>query len=99
MLRERVATNVFVFSSEMYAQVTAGAVITSAGAVVIDTLPFPSESRQIVQFIEDRHGVQVRYVINTHYHADHTYGTCYFKHARVLSHRLCRELLNTRGRE
>ncbi len=99
MLRERVATNVFVFTSELYAQVTAGAIITPAGAVVIDTLPFPSESRQIVQFIEGRHGVPVRYVINTHYHADHTYGTCYFKHARVVSHRLCRDLLMSRGQE
>lgn len=99
MLRERVANNVFVFTSELYAQVTAGAIITPAGAIVIDTLPFPVETRQVVQFIEDRHGVPVRYVINTHYHADHTYGTCFFKHARVVSHRLCRELLDKRGRE
>jgi len=99
MLRERVANNIYVFTSELYAQVTAGAVITSAGAVVIDTLPFPVETRQIAQFIEERHNVPVRYVINTHYHADHTNGTCYFRHARVVSHRLCRELLMTRGRD
>ena len=99
MLRERVANNVYVFTSELYAQVTAGAIITSAGAVVIDTLPFPSETRQLVQFVEERHAVPVRYVINTHYHADHTYGTCYFKNARVIAHRLCRELLASKGRE
>lgn len=99
MLRERVANNVYVFTSEMYAQVTAGAIITPAGAVVIDTLPFPAETRQLVQFVEDRHGVPVRYVVNTHYHADHTYGTCYFKHARVIGHRICRDLLGTKGRE
>lgn len=99
MLRERVANNVFVFTSELYAQVTAGAIITPVGAIVIDTLPFPVETRQVVQFIEERHGVPVRYVVNTHYHADHTYGTCFFKHAHVVSHRLCRELLDKRGRE
>ncbi|HEC22813.1 MAG TPA: MBL fold metallo-hydrolase [Chloroflexi bacterium] len=99
MLRERVASNIFVFTSELYAQVTAGAVITSAGAIVIDTLAFPSETRQIVQFIEERHGVPIRYVVNTHYHADHTYGTCLFRGARVVGHRLCYDLLNTRGRE
>ncbi len=98
MLRERVANNVYIFTSELYAQVTAGAIITSAGAIVIDTLPFPVETRQIVQFIEERNGVPVRYVVNTHYHADHTYGTCLFKHAQVVSHRLCRDLLDTRGR-
>lgn len=99
MLRERVANNVFVFTSELYAQVTAGAIITPVGAIVIDTLPFPVETRQIAQFVEERHGVPVRYVVNTHYHADHTYGTCFFKHAHVVSHRLCRELLDKRGRE
>jgi glyoxylase-like metal-dependent hydrolase (beta-lactamase superfamily II) len=98
MLREHVAKNVYVFTSELYAQVTAGAIVTSAGAIVIDTLPFPAETRQIVQFIEERHGVPVRYVVNTHYHADHTYGTCLFSHARVVGQRHCRELLDTRGR-
>jgi cyclase len=99
MLRERVANNVFVFTSELYAQVTAGAVITSAGAIVIDTLAYPSESRQIVQFIEERHGVPIRYLINTHYHADHTYGSALFRNAKVIAHRSCRDLLDTRGRE
>lgn len=98
MLRERVANNIYVFTSEMYAQVTAGAILTSAGAIVIDTLAFPSETRQIVHFIEERHSVPVRYVINTHYHADHTCGASLFRHARIVAHRHCRELLNTRGR-
>lgn len=98
MLRERVANNIYVFTSELYAQVTAGAIITPAGAIVIDTLPFPSESRQIVQFIEERHGVPVKYVINTHYHADHTYGTSLFKNAKVIAHRACRDMLDTKGR-
>jgi cyclase len=99
MLRERVASNIYVFTSELYAQVTAGAIITSAGAIMIDTLAFPSETKQIIQFIEERHNVPIRYVINTHYHADHTYGTCLFGQARVASHALCRELLDTRGRQ
>ncbi len=99
MLRELISSNVFVFTSELYAQVTAGVIITSAGAVVIDAMPFPVETRQIAHFIEERYGVPVRYVINTHYHADHTYGTYLFKDARVISHRLCRELLDGRGRE
>jgi len=99
MQRELVANNVFVFTSELYAQVTAGAIITPEGAVVIDTLPFPVETREIIKFIERRHGIPVRYVVNTHYHADHTYGTCFFEHAQVISHRLCRELLDVKGRE
>ena len=41
MLRERVSEDVYVFTSELYAQVTAGAVLSADGAIVIDTLPFP----------------------------------------------------------
>jgi cyclase len=99
MQRERVADDIYVFTSEQYAQVTAGAVITSEGAVLVDTLLFPEETRQIKQFIETRLGCPVRYVINTHYHADHTYGTCMFPDAIVVAHARCFDLLDTRGRE
>ena len=36
MQRERVADNIWVFTSSLFAQVTAGVVFTSEGAVVID---------------------------------------------------------------
>ena len=98
MLRELVSNNIFVFTSELYAQVTAGGILTPAGAIVIDTLAFPGETRQIIQFIEQRYETKVRFVVNTHYHADHTYGTCFFEDATVVSHQTCRELLDTRGR-
>lgn len=98
MQRERVADDVYVFSSELYAQVTAGAVITSEGAILIDTLIFPEEAHAIKYFLETRLDCPIRYVINTHYHADHTYGTCFFKDAQVVSHARCYELLDTRGR-
>lgn len=99
MQRERIADDIYVFTSERYAQVTASAVITSEGAVLIDTLLFPDETRVISQFVERRLGCPVRYVINTHYHADHTYGTCQFPNAIVIAHARCAEMLNTRGRE
>ena len=99
MLRERVAKNVYLFTSELYAQVTAGAILTSAGAIVIDTLAYPAETSDIVKFIEKRHGVPVLYVINTHYHADHSYGSYLFRNAEVVAHARCRELLDTRGRK
>lgn len=99
MQRERVTENIFVFRSDQYVQVTAGVVVTSMGAVLIDTLLYPDESLKIKRFVEERLGTTVRYVINTHFHADHTTGTCFFPDAEVISHRLCRELLDTRGRE
>jgi cyclase len=39
----------------------------------------------------------VRYVINTHYHADHTWGNCFFPGATVISHALCRKAMQERA--
>lgn len=99
MVRERIADDIYVFTSKQYAQVTAGAIITKEGVVLIDTLYYPEETKMIRDFLEDRLGYTVRYVINTHYHADHTQGTYLFPYAQVVSHRLCRELLDTVGRQ
>ena len=99
MQRERVADDIYIFTSDLYAQVTAGVVVTGDGAVVIDTLLYPEETRLIKRFIENRLSTTVRYVINTHFHADHTTGTCFFEGARVVAHSMCRQLLDTRGRE
>ena len=48
-------------------------------------------------FIEEQLGVPVRYVVNTHYHADHTWGNCFFPGATIVSHATCRELMEVRG--
>ena len=96
--RERIADNVYSFQSEVYAQVTACAVIGPNWAVVIDTLAMPEETLAIRDFIEQEQNVPVRYVINTHSHADHAWGNCYFPGSTVIAHQLCRQLLDTKGR-
>src|SRR5215216_5845903 len=93
MHHERVSENVFWFQSEVYAQVTAGVVAGPQWAVVIDTLALPDETLNIREFIEHELNVPVRYVINTHYHADHAWGNCFFPGATVIAHARCRELL------
>lgn len=99
MLRERVSENVYVFTSERYAQVNAGAVIGPDWSVLIDTLAFPEEIADIKEFVEERLSSPVRYIINTHYHTDHTLGNCFFPNATVIAHSLCRHFLDTLGRE
>jgi glyoxylase-like metal-dependent hydrolase (beta-lactamase superfamily II) len=98
MVRERIAEDIYVFSSRRYAQVTSGAILTDEGVILIDTLFYPEESLAIREFLEGRLGQVIRYVINTHYHADHTQGTYLFPEAQVIGHILCRELLDTVGR-
>lgn len=97
MHRERVSENVFWFQSEVYAQVTAGVIAGPQWAVVIDTLATPEETLNMREFVEHELNLQVRYVINTHYHADHTWGNCFFPGATILAHSLCRELLAEKG--
>ena len=95
--RERIADNVYSFQSEVYAQVTAGAIIGPNWAVVIDTLALPEEALEIRDFIEQELSVPVRYVIDTHSHADHAWGNFFFPGSTVIGHTLCRQLLETRG--
>lgn len=100
MKRERVSDDVVVFTSTQYAQVTAGAVLTPSGCVLIDTLPFPDETREIADYLgsEGARGV-VRYVVNTHRHGDHTHGNYLFPNAEIIGHRLCRETMLRWGME
>lgn len=99
MQRERVADNVYYFQSDVYAQVTAGAVIGPNWAVVIDTLAIPEETLQIRDFIEQELNLPIRYVIDTHYHADHAWGNCFFPGATIVAHALSRKQLATRGQQ
>ena len=92
MIRERIADNIYWFQSELYAQVTAGAIIGPEWAILVDTLAIPDETLEMRVFIEEKLGVQVRYVINTIYHADHTFGNYFFPGATVISHALSRDL-------
>jgi cyclase len=96
--RERIAENVYAFQSEVYAQVTAGAIIGPNWAVVIDTLATPEETLEIRDLIEQELNVPVRYVIDTHSHADHSWGNCFFPGAIVVAHTLSRQRLETTGR-
>ncbi|OQB27821.1 MAG: Beta-lactamase precursor [Chloroflexi bacterium ADurb.Bin180] len=97
MRRDRIAEDIYTFSSDVYAQVTSGVILTTEGTIVIDTLPFPEETRQVLAFARERGKGPVRYVINTHHHSDHTNGNFLFPEAEVIGHRLCRQKMLTSG--
>jgi cyclase len=99
MLRERVTEDVYVFVSDLYVEVAATVVVTPEGAVIIDTLPFPQETRQIREFALRQCPRGIRYVVNTHHHADHIYGSYLFPEAELIAHRRCREILLKAGEE
>jgi len=94
---DRVAEDVYVMVSDLYAQVTSTVVLDTDVAVVIDTLPFPSETRQILSFLDERVGADaIAYVVLTHHHADHVFGA-YLLGGEVVAHDRCAELLASEG--
>ena len=95
VLRERISEHTYVFRSNMYAKVNAGLINTPEGCILIDTLPYPEETQEIVHFVRRRLRSQVRYVILTHSHADHVYGAYLFPDAEVIGHLYARKLLLT----
>jgi len=95
---DRIADDIYIFSSSLYAQVTATALVTDAGVILIDTLPFPSETDEMAHYLESVAGKNaVRYIVLTHHHADHTYGTYAFEDALIIAHQACRRLLERYG--
>lgn len=97
MLRERVADDIYVFTSDLYVKVTAGVIFTSQGVVVIDTQLFLQETSELLDLVRRMSKNGVRYVINTHSHSDHVYGTYLFDGAEVIGHELCRQTLQKHG--
>ena len=94
---ERLSEDVYVFTSDRYAQVTASLIVSGTVGVMIDTLPFPEETGQIALFARRRCPDGVRYVIYTQHQADHTYGAFLFPKAEIIAHAACREILIDKG--
>ena len=97
--RTRVADDTWVFTSELYVEVNAGLVVTPEGGILIDTLPFPSETRQIIDFIDRVCPQGIKYLVNTISHADHVYGSCFFPEAELVAHERCRAMLLEYGEQ
>jgi glyoxylase-like metal-dependent hydrolase (beta-lactamase superfamily II) len=75
----------------------AGFVVTDDGVVVVDALGSPVLAEEMLLEIRRVTPQPVRYVIVTHYHADHIYGLQAFKAAgaTILAHAEGREYLNS----
>jgi cyclase len=92
--RERVSDDIYVFTSDLYAQVTASAVVTREGIVVIDTLPFTLETREMISYLRELGQGPIKYLINTHWHGDHTNGNYLFDDSvELVCHKLCQEAM------
>ncbi len=66
----------------------AGIIIGKDGIVVVDTLISSKEAKRFIRDIRAISKKPIKYVVNTHYHLDHTFGNADFKRlgAVIISH-------------
>ncbi len=75
----------------------AGFVVTDEGVVVVDALGSPTLAYELIAEIRRVTPKPIRYLIVTHFHADHIYGLQAFKAigAKIIAHPSGREYLNS----
>jgi glyoxylase-like metal-dependent hydrolase (beta-lactamase superfamily II) len=75
----------------------AGFVVTPEGVLVVDALGAPVLSRELLAEVRRITDAPVRWVVLTHYHADHIYGLQVFKDAgaTIIAHRDAQVYLNS----
>ena len=74
-----------------------GFIVTERGVIVIDSQGPAERARDLLDRIKKKTDKPVAFVINTHYHGDHTFGNQYFG-GTVISHENTRRLLITEDR-
>lgn len=59
--------------------------VMDGGVVVVDTQVSPTAARRLREMIASVTDLPVRYVVNTHYHGDHTGGNALFPEAEIVA--------------
>ena len=74
-----------------------GFIAGSSGVVSIDSTSTERRNRAYMDAIASVTSSPVRVLVNTHHHADHTHGNCFFTDATVISHAKCRDVMVAAG--
>ncbi|MGV2940437.1 MBL fold metallo-hydrolase [Mesobacillus sp. LC4] len=69
----------------------AGFVDLGDGILIFDTFMVPEAASELRRVAEEQTGKPVKYVVNSHYHGDHTNGNVVFKDAVIISTALTRQ--------
>jgi len=79
----------------------AGIVVGKDGIVVVDTLISAKEAQRFIKDIRKISGKPILFVIDTHYHLDHTFGNAEFAKlgAVIVAHANCRENMIKNGED
>ena len=85
-----VADGVYVYTITGFVMVNAGIVVGDDAVAVVDTGTTESDARSLLNAVSSVTDKPVRYVINTHYHGDHSFGNWWFLPAITIGHHRCR---------
>jgi cyclase len=88
-----IADNIFAFINDNGAA-NSGFILVNDAVIVIDTTFFPSKAVEILKDIKTLTHRKIKYVINTHYHANHVFGNSVFKGADFIASELTFNFLN-----
>ena len=82
-----IAENLFIFS-DYGGGCNIGLVIGGSEGLIVDTGYYPEKCKAVKSFIEDHMNIEIKYVFNTHSHADHVFGNQVFS-TDIISSKLC----------
>jgi cyclase len=99
--RTQVADGIYLFQTAPYGEVgldgNSIAIVTSAGVLVFDTNGTPAAAEAVLAGIRQVTDRPIRYIVNSHWHWDHWYGTQVYKDAfptaQVVAHAATREMM------
>ncbi len=96
---ERASDDIYIFTSERYAQLTASLIVSNGAGVLIDTMLYPSDAARIALHARQHCPNGVRYIIYTGHEADHTYGAFLYPRAEIIAHEQARVVMREQGEE
>ncbi len=96
---ERATEDIYIFTSDRYAQVTASLIVSGNTGILIDAMPYPEEAAQIALLAHRRCPDGVRYIIYTGHEADHIYGAYLFPKAEIIAHTYGRQQILEHGQK
>ena len=91
--------NLYLYSSSRYHNINSSTFLKEGKALIIDTMLFPDDMKKVKRIVKLRASKGIEWVINTHYHLDHTCGNIVFNNINIMAHNLCRKLMEKHSEE
>jgi glyoxylase-like metal-dependent hydrolase (beta-lactamase superfamily II) len=77
--------------------INVGVVLAEDGVLIVDTRASHAEADELAVELRTLTRLPLRWVVDTHWHWDHTFGNARFPDAEIWGHELCRQAMLERG--